>query len=160
MCGWTETILLQNGLGQEEELKLPRKDAYHDLVRNLLERDGWIITHDPLRLIFAKRDVYIDLGAEAPIGAEKDGCKIAVEVKSFVGKSEVLDFENALGQYVLYKALLETQQPDRVLYLAVPDDVYLGILSELIAEEVLRRVAVRMVVFSPEGKLQWIEPPI
>jgi hypothetical protein len=31
--------------------------------------------------------VYADLAAERPIAAEKGGMKIAVEIKSFIGKS-------------------------------------------------------------------------
>ena len=63
---------------------MPRKDTYHDAVVQALKADGWTITHDPLILSFGGRDVYMCLGTERPIGAEKDGRKIAVEVKSFV----------------------------------------------------------------------------
>ena len=34
-------------------------------------------------------EVYIDLGAEKIIGAEKEGQKIAVEVKSFLAQSTI-----------------------------------------------------------------------
>jgi len=40
--------------------------------------------------------VFIDLGAEKLIAAEKQGQKIAVEIKSFVGLSEVANLEQAL----------------------------------------------------------------
>lgn len=29
---------------------MPRRDLYHDTVRNALIKDGWTITHDPLIL--------------------------------------------------------------------------------------------------------------
>ena len=58
------------------------------------------------------RDVFIDLGAEL-IAAEQDGKRIAVEVKSFFGRSEISELERALGQFVLYESLLERRDPGR-----------------------------------------------
>ena len=60
------------------------KDKFHDAVKQGLEKDGWKITHDPLRIEFGEEDkIQIDLGAEKVLGAEKSGQKIAVEIKSF-----------------------------------------------------------------------------
>ena len=61
---------------------MPAKDIYHDSVRNALVKDGWVITHDPLRLKWGVKDMYVDLGAEQLMTAEKEGRQIAVEVKS------------------------------------------------------------------------------
>jgi len=79
---------------------MPAKDIYHDTVRNALLKDGWTITDDPLRLVYGRQDVFVDLGAEKLIAAEKGSRKIAVEIKSFSGRSEVADLEKALGQYI------------------------------------------------------------
>ena len=59
------------------------KDKYHQHVRTALENDGWIITHDSLYLKIGTIQVQIDLGAEKIIAAEKNGEKIAVEIKTF-----------------------------------------------------------------------------
>ena len=85
---------------------MPAKDLFHDCVRHALIRDGWTITHDPLRLTWGGKDLYVDLGAERLMAAEKSGQRIAVEIKSFVGDSGVDDLEKAVGQYVLYRAVL------------------------------------------------------
>lgn len=82
---------------------MANKDIYHDHVRNALLKEDWTITHEFLRLSVGKKDLYIDLGAQRLIGAERGTEKIAVEVKSFVGKSDVEDLEKALGQFVLYE---------------------------------------------------------
>jgi hypothetical protein len=87
-------------------------------------KDGWTITHDPLRLSWGGKDAYVDFGAEQLLAAEKAGKRIALEVKSFVGDSEMDDLEKALGQYTLYHDLLAELEPDRVLYLAVPEKFY------------------------------------
>lgn len=70
---------------------MPAKDIYHDQVKQALERDGWTITHDPLTLPWGRTSVQIDLGAERLVAAEKDGAKIAVEIKSFLSRSRIDD---------------------------------------------------------------------
>jgi hypothetical protein len=40
-------------------------------------------------LSYGNENVYVDFGAERTIGAEKNGQKIAVEIKSFVGRSMI-----------------------------------------------------------------------
>jgi hypothetical protein len=75
---------------------MPARDRYHNQVRNALINAGWTITHDPLRLRWGVKDMYVDLGAEQLLAAEQDHCRIAVEVKSFVGLSEMDDLEKAI----------------------------------------------------------------
>ena len=59
------------------------RDLFRDTVRRALIKDDWIITHDPLRLSWGGKDMYVDLGAERLLAAEKAGQRIAVEVKEF-----------------------------------------------------------------------------
>jgi XisH protein len=77
------------------------RDRLHDAVRNALVRDGWTITHDPLRITSGRRNLYVDLGAERLVAAEKGALRIAVEVKAFSGPSDVEALEQAMGQHVL-----------------------------------------------------------
>ena len=137
---------------------MPRKDIYHDIVKNALIKDGWTITHDPLTLSFGDKDIYVDIGAERPIGAEKDGRRIAVEVKSFVGKSDVDDLEKAIGQYVMYRDVILETEPERVLYMAVPEVAFLGIFSGRLGQLIIKRQKLKLIVFNPsrEATLQWI----
>src|SRR6266516_5565524 len=101
---------------------MPAKDTYHDAVRSALVKDGWTITDDPFRLVWGERDFYVDLGAERVVAAEKAGKQIAVELKSFLSASQIHDLELALGQFLLYRSILEEQEPDRVLFLAIPEE--------------------------------------
>ena len=101
------------------------KDLFHTVVRSALEKEGWNITHDPLYLKIDEDRLYVDLGAENNLlGAERYGQKIAVEIKGFLGLSLINDFHEAMGQAWNYKIALEEEEPDRVLYLAVSEDVY------------------------------------
>ncbi|MBO1071033.1 MAG: fatty-acid synthase [Dolichospermum sp. DEX189] len=138
---------------------MPAKDIYHDSVRKSLEKDDWIITDDPLTLKIGKKDIFIDLAAEKLLAAEKQGKKIAVEVKSFIGLSEVEDLKNALGQYILYEKILERIESDRVLYLAIRDTVFYKIFTEEIGKILLEDNTIKLIVFdSQEEKItQWIE---
>lgn len=71
---------------------MPAKDKFHETVKTALVKDGWTITDDPLFIKFGGVEMYVDIGAEKLIGAEKDGRKIAVEIKSFLGISLPLSF--------------------------------------------------------------------
>ncbi|HBE58362.1 MAG TPA: fatty-acid oxidation protein subunit alpha [Cyanobacteria bacterium UBA11149] len=111
---------------------MPRKDTFHDAVKHALEKDGWTITHDPLSVSIGSLDMYIDLGAEKIIAAEKDNQKIAVEVKSFLRTSKITDFYSAFGQFLPYQIALAEKEPDRTLYLAVPNLVYKSLFAEVL----------------------------
>ncbi|MCX5933739.1 MAG: XisH family protein, partial [Pseudanabaena sp. LacPavin_0818_WC45_MAG_42_6] len=113
---------------------MPAKDMFHDSAKAALLKDGWTITHDPLSLRMGKKDFFVDLGAEKLLAAEKDNQKIAVEIKSFVSQSEIRDLENALGQYVLYHNILSVLEPDRILYLAVRESVFVDLFEETIGK--------------------------
>jgi XisH protein len=137
---------------------MPARDLYHDVVKAALIADGWTITHDPLKLSVGKKDLFVDLGAERLLAADKDGRKIAVETKSFLGTSEVADLEKALGQYILYREILEEDESERLIYLAVSGDVYEDLFLEPIGQLLLRRQRLRLIVFNPEKGviIQWI----
>ena len=137
---------------------MPSRDIYHNTVKNALLKDGWTITHDPLRLEWGKKDLYVDLGAEQLIAAENAERKIAVEIKSFVGRSDIDDLEKALGQYILYYDILSEREPERVLYLAIRNSVYTDLFEEPIGKLLLNKGRVKLIVFDPHTEviLKWI----
>ncbi len=138
---------------------MPARDTYHGVVKNALVQDGWTITHDPYRLTIGVRRGYVDLGAEMPIAAEKGSRRIAVEVKSFLGASELEDLENALGQYGVYRVALAKRDPDRTLYLAIPDVMRGLLLEERDFSDILGAFGIRLILFNPQQEriVQWIE---
>jgi hypothetical protein len=140
---------------------MPRRDLYHDCVRRALVRDGWTITHDPLIMPFRGRDLYIVLGAEAALGAEKAGEKIAVEIKTFGGSSETQDLERALGQYRVYRFLLSRHDPERVCFLAITLRVYEQIFVDPDVLALIAAEDVRLLVFDPHQEVieKWITAP-
>ena len=59
------------------------------MLREALDKDGWTITHDPLTVPVDDTNLFIDIGAERLVTAERGTERIAVEVKSFLGLSAV-----------------------------------------------------------------------
>jgi hypothetical protein len=136
---------------------MPAKDTYHDALRNSLVKDGWTITDDPLHIVWAKKDFFLDLGAERMLAAEKEGRRIAVEVKSFMGASAVNDLEKALGQFLLYQSILRRSDPDRALFLALPMDAA-EVFDEPLGQALLEDYEVQVIVFDPKKEeiTRWI----
>lgn len=136
---------------------MPSRDHLHAAVRKALERDGWTVTHDPYRLVSGRRQMWIDLGAERLLAAERGAERIAVEVKSFVGESDIVDLEQAIGQFVLYRVLLRAQEPDRVLWLAVPDDIWKTLFLEPVGEAIRAETLDRVLRIDPsrEEVVRW-----
>jgi len=137
---------------------MPAKDIYHDTVKAALIKDGWTITHDPLTIRLTRKKLYIDLGAERLIAAQRDTERIAVEVKSFTRASDMKDLEDAVGQFVLYTHVLARYDPERKLYLAVTDEVYESVFEEEAGEILLQDGVIRLITFNAEQEaiIQWI----
>jgi hypothetical protein len=102
--------------------------------------------------------MYVDLGAEQILGAERSGQKIAVEVKSFIGLSEMEDTEKALGQYLLYRSVLLRTEPERLLYLAVHEDIYNDIFDEPVGQLLIEDYQLKLMVFDLQEEviLKWV----
>jgi hypothetical protein len=137
---------------------MPASDLYHNAVKQARLKDGWRITHDPLKLTWGNKDMYVGLGADRLIAAEKDCQQIAVEIKSFVGASDLDDLEKALGQYVLYHDVLAELEPERMLYLAVPQFVIEDLFEESLGKLLLKNGRVRLIGFDAQTEeiVQWI----
>ncbi|MEM9538841.1 MAG: XisH family protein [Cyanobacteria bacterium P01_E01_bin.42] len=134
------------------------KDTFHDAVKNGLLREGWTVTHDPLYLKFGTAGLYIDLAAERILAAQKGQEKIAVEIKTFGGDSLVFDFHLAIGQFVNYQVTLENKEPSRLLYLAVPQEIYETFFQSLLAKAVIQKYQIPLIVYNPETEeiLEWL----
>ena len=134
------------------------KDKFHDAVKNALIKENWTITNDPLFLQFGGVDVYMDLGAEKLIAAEKDNQKIAVEIKSFLNLSVITDFYAALGQFMSYRLILKEEEPERILYLAIPLDVYNTFFQLLFTRTAIQDFQLTLIIYdsSNEVIVQWL----
>ena len=144
---------------------MPKRDSIHQLVRDALIKDGWRITDDPYVISYGERFLFIDLGATdlanpgQVIGAQREGQRIAVEIKDFRGRSAITNLEQAIGQYVLYKLLLDQVDAGRKIFLAITDIAYDEIFSEPIGELVINGLPMHLLVIDSEKVevKQWIQ---
>lgn len=133
------------------------RDIFHDAVKIALERDNWQITHDPLALEFGLGSLYVDLGAERIIAAERRNEKIAIEIKSFLSGSAVSEFHTALGQYLNYRLLMQGQYPEYTLYLAIPLSAYDSFFQSPFVQTTIEQYQLKLVVYMPEQQeiIKW-----
>ena len=136
---------------------MPAKDIFHDTVKNALIKEGWTITDDPLYLDYGGVDMYVDLGAEKLIAAEKDRHKIAVEIKSFNRPSLIAEFHGALGQLLNYRLVLENVEPERELYLAITEDVYEAFFTLVFTQKAVAKYQIKLIVYDINQEVikQW-----
>jgi hypothetical protein len=137
---------------------MPKLDIIHNAVKNALIKDGWLITDDPYVIQYRRTVLYADLGAERPIAAERDGQKLVVEVKSFIGASKIQDLKEALGQYDIYRYLLEETAPDRKLYIAISNVAYNIFFTQDVTQLILNKHQLPIIVVDIETEeiMQWI----
>ena len=129
------------------------RDLFHNVVINALIKDGWQISNDPLFLKVGGVDFFIDLGAEKLIGAERDGQKIAVEIKSFINPSSTADFHLAIGQFINYRVALKVAEPDRRLILAIPDTAYNTFFQKSFPQMVIEEYQLCLIVYDLEKEV-------
>lgn len=103
---------------------MTRKDKDHDLVRSLVEKDGWTILKDPYVLRLGERILKVDLQIEKFVEIQKDDRNILLEIKSFASGSIIDDLQKAVGQIDMYTWALRDNDISLEIYLAMSYTVY------------------------------------
>jgi hypothetical protein len=135
------------------------RDKFHENFRFALEKDGWVITHDPLTIKIGQVHVQIDLGAEPLIIAERGLDKIAVEVKTFGNFSFITALYEAVGKYIIYRNVLRIREPERVLFLAVPESTFTRFFVEDVLQKTMQEENFKIIVYDQYTKniVRWIK---
>ena len=129
------------------------KDTYHDAVRRALVKEGWTITSEQYNFTTGKAGFEIDLLAEKLFAAERGNEKIAVEVKSFRSQSPMNKFHEAIGQYDNYLFALEDVEPDRLLFLAIPESLWRNFFQKPFIQKVIERKQIRLIVYNHQTEI-------
>lgn len=135
------------------------RDIFHYQVREALEKDGWEITDDPYFLYYRGIKMEVDLGAEKLIAANKNREKILVEIKSFVSQSKVYAWHSIVGQFENYLMALEKQDPDRELYLALPDLILDEFFETKFVQDSIQRHNMKIIIYDTKENsiIKWIK---
>jgi hypothetical protein len=138
---------------------MARRDIFHGHVKQALINDGWEITHDPYKIKAGGVYQEIDLGAEKLIAAERNNVQIAVEIKSFIKKSPLTSFHEALGKFRNYRRALRKNDPNRILFLAVPETTYNRFFSKPFIKEAVEEEELRLIIYSTSETIitSWIK---
>lgn len=132
---------------------MPALDQCHEQMTNALRKAGWHVDAKPyaLRLTSGRR-FFIDIKAQR--GQNEI---IVVEVKCFAD-NQVNELYTGIGQYLIYRSLLERQGISRSLYLAIPSTAYIQIVQEL-AMDVITNAKIKLVVVDIDHEVveQWLE---
>ncbi|SRR5258708_6970941 len=134
---------------------MPAKDHYHDTVKRALIKDGWIIVQEQVYFSDNQRHIWVDLSARRG----DNETLILIEIKGFERIASPLDaLMAALGQYAVYKGMLDYLELDYPLYLVVPIAAYEGIFQAPVAQQSVRNLGVLLLVFDPETEeiVSWL----
>lgn len=144
---------------------MPAKDKYHNQIKSALIKDGWTVIAEPYQIKYKDAELFADLALEKPItkwrcaiALTKDNNKIIVEIKSFLSPSPMRDFEIALGQYILYRNLINLTEPEYKIYLAINESVYQNFFCRDSIQDVIKINHLLLIVVDIENEeiLQWI----
>ncbi|MBD2458974.1 XisH family protein [Nostoc sp. FACHB-87] len=133
------------------------KDTYHEAVKNALIKDGWTITFDPYPIRYEEVKLLADLAGEKTISATREGELIVIEIKSFLGRSNMREFETALGQYLIYQTFLNITNPSYKIYLAISKKIYEQFFQQVAIQLIIQKYQVLLLVvdINKQEIFQW-----
>jgi hypothetical protein len=136
---------------------VPAFDRCHEQVVHALEKDGWRVLREHMKLAFSKRRVFVDLQvARGDNGHRQD--ILLIEVKCFSDPDSYLqDIYTAIGQYITYRAILMDMDVNIPLYLSIPEGIFTSF--EPAIQHAFRDHRIRIIVIDLEAEkvVQWIE---
>jgi len=137
---------------------MPALDQCHEQVVSALQKAGWQLEKSPFKLFVNPRTAYVDLNLSRGVNGTRQQIML-VEVKCFPDESShSRELYAAIGQYLIYRAMLLTMDIPYSLYLSVP----IHIFQELFDDSVMRVVhesQIKIIVVDLENErvTQWIE---
>jgi hypothetical protein len=128
---------------------MPAKDRTHDKLKRALQKTGWTIDDEQITLTTNERTLWIDF----QISKHSAGLILLVELKELANvPSPVEALANAIGKFMLYRIILDKNDSNVLLYLAVSQESYSGILSEQIGQWTWERLNILLIVFDEEAE--------
>jgi hypothetical protein len=133
---------------------MSKLDSCHWQVVHALEKDGWAVNAKPPLLIdqISAMMVRVDMYAER----QTDG-RIIVEVKCYPQQNKTQELYISFGQYILYRAFLESQGVTSPLYLAIPKDIYEDTFHHII-QKAIQDNGIKLIIVDIEMEVitEWI----
>jgi hypothetical protein len=116
-------------------------------VVRALQKDGWRIAEEQYLIATDERYVYVDLRIVRQINGTRREM-LLVEVKCFPETSAITtELYSAIGQYLVYRAMLLEVGGGIPIYLAIPDTIYQHEFDSAI-QRCIRDSQIRLVVIN------------
>jgi hypothetical protein len=134
------------------------KDTYHETIKNALIKDGWTIIRDPYTIKYEEIQLFADLLADRTLEIERNGQQIIVEIKSFLSRSPMREFETALGQYIIYRTLLKDVLPQSKVYLGISRSIYQSFFLQKAISKIIEETNLLLIIvdLNKEEIVKWI----
>lgn len=137
---------------------MPALDRCHYQIVRALDQDGWHVEHAPYRVVVAARTAYIDLEV-AKTSRSVDPARLLLELKCFAEPDAMTrEIYEAIGQYLIYRAMLDVTRDPRPLFLTLPDEVFNKRFDPVVIK-VLEEQDIRLLLvdLNEERIIRWIE---
>jgi hypothetical protein len=137
---------------------MPAIDYCQPQIIRALEKEGWRVESSPLKVVTPTRYVYFDAELTRKINGSQEHIMLA-EVKCFPNQDDTTtDLYIAIGQYLLYRAILAEARQNIPLYLAIPKVAYKTIF-DVVAKRVIEESKIKVLVVNLDAEEidQWIE---
>ncbi len=80
-------------------------------------------------------------------------------MKSFTANSSIAELEKAIGQHAIYRFALNEREPQRTLYLALPDLAFEKLFRDPVLARLRAHLAMKLIVVPTRlhKEMSWIE---
>jgi len=139
---------------------MPAVDQCQEKIVRALQKEGWQVRAAPYRLLSDYRYGYADVELSRGTNGNRELIML-IEIKCFPGEgSTTSDLYEAIGQYLIYRAMIFDATLPHTLYLAVPEDKYSDIFDPIVIQ-VVNESHIKIVIVNLETEMvvRWIETP-
>lgn len=140
---------------------MPAQDQHHAIVVRSLTKTGWVVLREQFTVAIGDvevRRMYIDLQVQSRTSQKI----VLMEIKAFEA-SPVHRFMELVGQYTVYRAVLDHLDINMPLYVAIPERDYQIILQHILGQKVIGalKAPIPFVTYDPDTEeiIRWIPPP-
>ncbi len=137
---------------------MPAIDQCQEKIVRALQKEGWQVVRAPLRVQVDLRVACIDVEMSRGVNGSRELLLLA-EIKCLSGEdANTAELYEALGQYLVYRAMIFERKLPHSVYLAVPegafDDIFDVAVMRVVNESRIRIVVVNV---ETERVVKWIE---
>ena len=140
---------------------MPAFDQCHEQVVHALQKEGWRLEQSSVSLFFDDRYAYVDMRVSRGSNGNHEQI-LLLEVKCFPDKdSTTRDLYTAIGQYLVYRAMIQELRKPYGIYLSIPHLIFDEIFDVSVMR-VIQETRINIVVINLESEtiVKWITSSI